>query len=75
VVLNSTGRRADERDVPPRDRPQRKARSTWVRYVVPIRLPEGEGSTIDVFSPPGDPQRAAVCATIVAQLPHPRPAH
>jgi hypothetical protein len=55
--------------MPPRKRREGPAQTRWVRYIVPIRPdPPAPPRPVDVFAPPGDPYRAAICATIVARL-------
>ena len=52
-------------------RPESQRANGWIRYVVPFREPGTDTSLpIDVYSPDGDPKRAAVCATVVAYLWH-----
>ena len=58
--------------LPRRKKPPNRPEITWVRYVVPVQGGKPEASRpIDVYAPPGDPMRAAVCATIVAYLAQP----
>ena len=53
----------------PDRQPQREQSQVWVRYRVPFAPAYAPlASPIEVFGPPNDPHRAAVCATIVAYL-------